>query len=65
MAAPIQHTRCKKFIGWSRHGEKGGVSKYLFNDYCNAITSFASGHGFKDRETGMSNTCPYILIQYE
>ena len=53
------------FIGWSRHGEKGAVSKYIFNNYSNAITSFAGGHGYKDPETTMANTCPYILIEYE
>ena len=54
-----------KFIGWSRHGPKGAVSKYILNSYCNAITSFASGHGYKDPDTRMTNTFPYILIQYE
>ena len=53
------------FIGWSRHGEKGAVSKYILNNYSNAITSFAGGHGYKDPETTMGNTCPYVLMEYE
>jgi len=55
-----------KAIGWTRHGSgKGDVSKYHIKDVCNCITSFAGGGGFKDSATGMANTSPHILIEYE
>ena len=55
-----------KFIGWTRHGSgKGDVSKYHLKQTCNAITSFSGGGIGKDSATGMYNTTPYILIEYE
>lgn len=55
-----------KAIGWTRHGSgKGDVSKYHLRHYCNAITSFAGGGIGKDSQTGMYNTTPYVLIEYE
>lgn len=52
-----------KAIGWVRDG-KGNVTNYTVKDVCNCITQFSGGSGFKDPETGMANTSPYILLEY-
>lgn len=52
------------FIGWSR-GRSGNIVRYLLKDVCNTITSFCGGGIYKDKETDMYNTTPYILIEYE
>ena len=55
-----------KAIGWTRHGSgKGDVSKYHIKDVCNCITTFCGGGGFKDTTTGMANTTPHVLIEYD
>lgn len=54
-----------KAIGWIRD-RKGVVIRYSVKDVCNCITPFgAGGSGFKDPDTGMANTTPYVLIEYE
>jgi hypothetical protein len=54
------------FIGWTRSGSgRGDVTKYHLKQFCNTITSFSGGGIGKDSETGMYNTTPYILIEYE
>ena len=53
-----------KAIGWIRD-RKGKIIRYNIKDVCNCITPFgAGGSGFKDADTGMANTTPYVLIQY-
>lgn len=52
-----------KAIGWVRDG-KGNVTNYTVKDVCNCITQFSGGSGFKDPDTGMANTSPYILLEY-
>ena len=52
-----------KVIGWVRDG-KGNVTNYTVKDVCNCITQFSGGSGFKDPDTGMANTSPYILLEY-
>ena len=55
-----------KAIGWTRYGDgRGDVKKYHLRHYTNAITSFAGGGIGKDSRTGMYNTTPYILVEYE
>lgn len=55
----------KKFkaIGWIRD-RKGKIIRYNIKDVCNCITTFSGGSGFKDPDTGMANTSPYVLVQY-
>ena len=50
-----------KAIGWVRD-KKGKVLRYKVKDICNCITQFSDGQGFKEPDTGMANTAPYILI---
>ena len=53
-----------KAIGWIRD-RKGVVIRYNVKDVCNCITPFgAGGSGFKDPDTQMANTTPYILAIY-
>lgn len=52
-----------KAIGWVRD-EKGNVVNYTIKNIFNCITQFSGGGGFKDPETGMANTAPYVLIEY-
>ena len=52
-----------KVIGWVRDS-KGNVINYTVKDVCNCITQFSGGSGFKDPDTGMANTSPYILLEY-
>lgn len=55
-----------KAIGWTRSGnDKGDVDRYHLKDVANTITSFSGGGIGKDSATGMYNTTPYILIEYE
>ena len=54
-----------KAIGWSRQRfGRGNVEKYHLKDVCNTLTTFCGGSGFKDANTGMANTSPYVLIEY-
>lgn len=53
-----------KAIGWVRD-KHGNVVRYKVKDVCNCITQFSDGQGFKDPETGMANTAPYILIEHD
>ena len=53
-----------KAIGWVRD-KKGNVLRYKVKDVCNCITQFSDGTGFKDPDTGMANTAPYILITHD
>ena len=50
-----------KAIGWVRD-KQGKVLRYKVKDICNCITQFSDGQGFKEPDTGMANTAPYILI---
>lgn len=52
-----------KAIGWVRDA-KGNVKNYTVKDIFNCITQFSGGTGFKDPETGMANTSPYVLLEY-
>lgn len=52
-----------KAIGWVRD-DKGNVTNYTVKDTFNCITQFSGGGGFKDPETGMANTSPYVLLEY-
>lgn len=53
-------------IGWTRSGKnKGMVLRYHLKKVCNTITSFAGGGICKDHRTGMYNTTPYVLIEYD
>jgi hypothetical protein len=52
------------FIGWIRD-TKGLVLRYNLKQICNTITSFSGGGIGKDSDTGMYNTTPYVLIEYE
>ncbi len=52
-----------KAIGWVRDA-KGNVVNYTIKDVCNCITQFSNGKGFKDPQTGMANTSPYVLLEY-
>ena len=62
----MQRIKQMKAIGWTRHGSgKGDVSKYHIKDVCNCITTFCGGAGFKDTTTGMANTTPHVLIEYD
>ena len=55
-----------KAIGWTRSGSgRGDVISYHLKDICNCITSFVGGGIGKDSVTGMYNTTPYVLIEYE
>lgn len=60
--APMEPADAKA-IGWVRDG-KGNVTNYTVKDVCNCITQFSGGSGFKDPDTGMANTSPYILLEY-
>lgn len=52
-------------IGWTRgHDRQGSIKKYHLKTICNCLTSFC-GRGFKDQRTGMCNTAPYVLIEYD
>jgi DNA (cytosine-5)-methyltransferase 1 len=51
-------------IGWIRD-RKGNVVRYNVKDVCNCITQFSDGSGFKDPDTLMANTSPYILIEHD
>lgn len=51
----------KMFLGWVRD-KKGKVVRYTVKKVCNCITQFSEGTGFKDPDTGMANTAPYIII---
>lgn len=53
-----------KAIGWSRDS-KGVVLRYHLKPVVNTITSFSGGGKFKDEKTGLSNTSPYILMEYD
>ena len=53
-----------KAIGWVRD-DKGNVLRYTYKDICNCLTTFCGGSGFKDKETGMCNTTPYVAIYDE
>lgn len=57
------YPKSAKAIGWVRD-EKGNVKDYTIKNVCNCITQFSGGNGFKDPETGMANTSPYILLEY-
>ena len=55
-----------KAIGWTRYGfGRGDVKTYHLRRYVNAITSFCGGGIGKDSATGMYNTTPYILVEYD
>ena len=56
-----------KAIGWTRSGNgRGDVDRYHLKDISNTITSFCGGGGIgKDSVTGMYNTTPYILVEYD
>ena len=47
-------------IGWTRD-RQGRVAKYHLRPVCNCITSFCGGH--KEKQTGMGNTTPYVIIE--
>lgn len=53
-----------KAIGWVRDC-KGFVIRYCLKDISNAITTFCGGGIGKDSATGMYNTTPYILVEYD
>ena len=53
-----------KAIGWVRD-KQGKVLRYKVKDICNCITQFSDGQGYKDPDTGMANTAPYILIEHD
>ena len=53
------------FIGWSRQQDGNDVKRYLLKTVCNTITSFSGGGIGKDSVTGMYNTTPYVLIEYD
>ena len=53
-----------KAIGWVRD-KQGNVLRYKLKDVCNCITQFSDGTGYKDPETLMANTAPYILILHD
>lgn len=53
------------FIEWTRSSSgRGYISRYHLKRVCNTITTFCGGGISKDKETGMYNTTPYILIEY-
>lgn len=55
-----------RVIGWTRSGSgRGDVTRYHLKSVCNAVTSFVGGGIGKDSKTGMYNTTPYVLIEYE
>ena len=54
-----------RFIGWSRQQDGNDVRHYLLKTVCNTITSFCGGGICKDSTTGMYNTTPYVLIEYD
>lgn len=47
-------------IGWTRD-RQGRVTKYHLRPVCNCITTFCGG--YKNPQTGMGNTTPYVLIE--
>ena len=56
-----------KFVGWTRATDRRGrVLRYHLRITCNCITRFAgTWGGYKDPETHMCNTSPYLLIEYD
>lgn len=53
-------------IGWTRSGSgRGDVERYHLKTISNTITSFSGGGIGVDAKTGMYNTTPYVLIEYE
>lgn len=45
--------------------KQGNVIRYNVKDVCNCITQFSDGTGYKDPETLMANTSPYIFIEHD
>lgn len=63
---PRTHPKVQHFIGWTRSGSgRGDVIRYHLKPLCNTITSFCGGGIGKDATTGMYNTTPYVLTEYE
>ena len=60
--SPLLPKRAKA-IGWVRDS-KGNVINYNVKEIFNCITQFSGGSGYKDPETGMANTSPYLLLDY-
>lgn len=56
-----------KAIGWTRATDpRGRVLRYHLRTISNCITQFAGTRGgYKDKETHMCNTSPYLLIEYD
>lgn len=55
-----------KFIGWTRSSDPHGrVLRHHLKSYSNCITQFAGLGGYRDKDTLMCNTTPYILLEYE
>ncbi len=55
-----------KAIGWSRRGNTAGdIDRYHLRDISNTITSFCGGGIGKEKTTGMYNTTPYVLLEYD
>lgn len=55
-----------KFIGWTRSSlPQGRVLRHHLKPYSNCITQFAGLGGYRDKDTHMCNTTPYILLEYE
>lgn len=57
-------TRTILAIGWTRD-RHGKTKRFHLHPYTNTITQFAQGGCYVSKDTGMANTSPHVLIEYE